>query len=234
MKNDYRDYLEHGIYKYVKKLFKNGKTRYIYPDDLKTKFGKKIYNQTVTWKQAEADRNARSNLVVKDISTGKKISNNIYVDHKNNFNIPDNYNKHQTAVTTYWKDSKGNKHQNRVQTNTGDDMITGKDLINTVRRNAKNKINYAKFKSRKNFEKFLEKVFGYKDPRKVKSEIENREFNKRIDKAVSNKKISELKTELRNIVEKTDTKKLKRLKRILKPRKIKIDYTNSHGKGKRG
>ena len=149
MNNDYRDYLMHSFWKNHLYIRKEGK-RYIYPNDISTKthLGKKVknlYNQTVAYKQSQADRDARSSLVVKDITTGKKISNNVYVDHKDNFNIPDTNKQHQTGVTTYWKDSKGEKHKNRVQFNTGDDHITRKDLIDTIRRNVKNKVNYKKF-----------------------------------------------------------------------------------------
>ena len=193
MNNDYRDYISHGLFnhKYVRKeKNQKGEWRYIYPEDIKTKTKlgksiKKLYNQTVAWKQAQADRDARTKTVAKH--NGKKISNNVYVDHEDHFNIPETYKKHQTGSTTYYKDSNGEKRSIRVQFNTKDDMITKKDLIDTIKRNLKNKVNYKKFKARKKFENFLE-AFGYKDPKKVKTEIENREFNKRINAKMANQK----------------------------------------------
>lgn len=243
MKNDYRDYLAHSIWKKHKYIRKEG-DRYIYPNDISTKtyLGKKVkklYEQTVAYKQAQADRDARSDLVVKDITTGKKISNNVYVDHKDNFNIPDTYKRNQTGVTTYWKDSKGNKHSNRIQFNTNDDNITRKDLIDTIRRNVKNKVNYKKFKNRKKFENFLEKYLGYKDPRKVKSEIENREFNNRINKKMAEEYEQKFKRDMQNktkkVGKKTFTSLFKKLdKNTNKKRTINIIKGTSHGKGNRG
>lgn len=180
MKNDYRDYLEHGLFKYVKKIFKNGKPRYIYADDIKTKVGKKLYDQTVAWKQAEADRTARTKLV--PAHNGKKVSNNTYVDHEDHFPFATAIegNKHQIGSVTYWKDSKGEQRRDRTQFNVGDDMITYKDLKDTLKRNRKNKSNYKKFKRKQKFDNFMEKHFGIVDLDKLKKRIKSREDSKEL------------------------------------------------------
>lgn len=251
MFNDYRYYNElyhFGFFKkshrYIDRIkLKNGKWRYIYPEDLitssdlKTNLGKKLYKQTVAERQAEADRQARTTAVVKDISTGKKISNTVYVDHENHF--PFDTNKNQIASTTYWTDSSGKKHKLRNQFDVNDDRITYKDLRDTFISNVKRKHKSNKFKRKQKFENFLEKYFGYKDPKKVISEIENREFNKRINSKMASVQEEQLKSKLRNMSKNMNTKKLSSLfnklnRHTKNKRTINIIKGTSHGTGNRG